>query len=569
MVENAFDKISIDCKLSTIYNSALSSVKYQNLSLLNIRSRSSNPILNLTEACYKSFVNFPIRAVRKIINGRNIKDEDIAMRRVSRSGIGTTAGFGLRSFSKDELDTIHYATLQILQDTGIKVMNEKALEIFHGGGAAIERFEGYGIVKIPSYVVEECTFWAPRSIVYDARNSNDDFVAEPNRVGFTTFGACLNVIDPFTGELRQATKKDCGDIARVCDYLNEICVVERSVTSTDVPEKTQSVHNLEAILNNTGKHIFLGADSARSLEIMTDLAATCVGGKENFQKRPIFTVSVCPMSPLCLLDNTCEVTIEAAKLGLGILVIPMALSGGTSSATLAGTLVTHNAEVLSTIVLAQLTKKGLPCTYGSTSTILDLRFGTSAIGSPEFGMINASIAKLAQYYRLPSWVGGGASDSKIPDIQSGYEFTLSATLSALAGGNILFGAGVLEQGLTIDYAKLVMDAEMIRMIQIAIQGITINDETLAMDVIHEVGPGGAYISHEHSLRTMKSQSQSKLFDRRSRSDWMELTRGEAMRKRAYQAAIDILQNYKPPPLPEGAFEAMREIVNEFEKEMQN
>ncbi|MGD2270817.1 MAG: trimethylamine methyltransferase family protein [Desulfobacterales bacterium] len=489
------------------------------------------------------------------------------MRRFSRSGIGTTAGFGLAAFSRDEIDSIHYSTLQILQDTGIKVMNEEALEIFHGGGASIERFENYGIVKIPSYVVEQCAFWAPRTIVYDARNPNDDFVAEPNRVGFTTFSGCINLIDPVTRQLRRATKKDCGDLARVCDYLDEISVVERIVTSTDVPQDIQSVHNLEALLNNTGKHIFLGADSPRALNVMVDLAAICVGGRENFNKRPIFSIFVCPTSPLCLQDNTCAVIIESAKLGLGITVLPMSLSGGTSSATLAGTLVTHNAEVMSGIILAQLVRKGLPCTYGSTSTILDLRFGTSAIGSPEFGMINASIAKLAQYYRLPCWVGGGASDSKIPDIQSGYEFTLSATLSALAGGNILFGSGVLEQGLTIDYAKLIMDAEMIRMIQIAIRGITITDETLSMDVIHEVGPGGAYVTHDHSLKSMRSQSQSKMFDRRSRADWMDLTQGESMRERAYAAAIEILEKHAPQPLPDGAAKSMGEIVKEFEKEV--
>ena len=490
------------------------------------------------------------------------------MRRISRSGIGTTSGFGLSSFSKDELDSIHYSTLQILQDTGVKVLSEEALEIFHGGGASIERIEDYGIVKIPSYLVEECTFWAPRTIVYDARNPNDDYVAEPNRVGFSTFGGCINVIDPYTRKLRRATKKDCGELARVCDCLDELCVAERIVNSTDVPDGTISVHNLEAILNNTGKHIFLGADSPRALEVMIELAAASVNGKEQFLKRPIFSINVCPISPLTLPSNTCEVIMDAAKLGVGIAVMPMSLSGGTSSATLAGTLVTHNAEVLSSIVLAQLTNKGVPCTYASTSTILDLRFGTSAIGSPEYGMINASIAKLAQYYRLPCWVGGGASDSKIPDSQSGYEFTLSAALSALAGANIVFGAGVLEQGLTIDYAKLIMDAEMIRMIQIAVKGIMISDETLAMDVIHEVGPGGAYITHEHSLQTMRSQSQSKLFDRRPRPDWMEMTQGEAMQERAYEAAIEILQTHEPYPLPDGASKAMRKIVKEFEKEME-
>jgi trimethylamine--corrinoid protein Co-methyltransferase len=447
-------------------------------------------------------------------------------------------------------------------------MSEQALEVFHGGGCEVERFEGYGIVKMPSYVVEECAFWAPRTIVYDGRNPDDDFVAEPNRVGFTTFGGCIKVIDPVTRKLRSATKQDCGDITRLCDCLDEICVATRAVNSTEMPAGTLSVHNLEAMITNTGKHIFLGADSARSLRAMVKLAAESMGGMKNFCKRPIFTVSVCPISPLTLPENACEMIMEAARYGVGLSILPMALSGGTSSATLAGTLATHNAEVLSGIVLAQLSKKGLPCTYGSTSTILDLRFGTSAIGSPEYGMINASVAKLAQYYRLPSFVGGGTTDSKLPDVQSGYEFSLSAMMSALAGANIVFGSGVLEQGLTIDLARIVLDAEMIRMIQIAIRGIEISDDKLAMDVIHEVGHGGAYITHEHSLRSMRSQSQTKLFDRRSRNDWMERSQGKELRDQAYEHAVEILNNHQPPALPSGAAEAMSKIVSEFEKEIE-
>ena len=489
------------------------------------------------------------------------------MRRISRSGIGTTAGFGLSAHSRDEIYSIHYATLKILQDTGVKVMDEEAMEIFHANGAAVERFEGYAIVKIPEYMVEECAFWAPRSIVYDARNPNDDFVAEPNRVGFTTFGGCVNVIDSSTREVRRATKQDVGDVARVVDYLDDISVATRSINATEVPMGTVSVQNMEALLTNTGKHIFIGADSPRALDVMVELAAAGVGGKETFLKRPIFTVTVCPISPLTLSQNTCQIIKEAAQLGIGIMVMPMALSGGTSSTTLAGTLVTHNAEVLSSIALAQLYRKGIACTYGSSSTILDLRFGTTALGSPEFGRINASIAKLAQYYRLPCFVGGGGSDSKMPDIQSGYEFTLSATLSALAGANIVFGCGVLEQGMTIDYAKLVLDAEMVQMIKNTLRGITVNDEMLAMDVIHEVGPGGAYISHEHSLLSMRSQSQSKLFDRRSRDDWMEISEGKALFERAYETALSILNNHQAPALPEGAAKTMHAIVKEFEAEM--
>ena len=489
------------------------------------------------------------------------------MRRRFRSGISSSSGLGLGSFSQDELDSIHYATLQILQNTGIKVMNEEALEVFHGGGAVVDRQAGYGIVKLPPHLVEDSAFFAPHTMVYEGRNPDDDFIVEPNRVGFATFGGCINVVDPYTRKIRRATKKDCGELIKVCDALDEISVATRSVNATDVMAKAQSLHNLDAMIRNTGKHIFLGADSAASLETMVELASASVGGRDAFHKRPIFTVSVCPISPLTLGSSACDVIMASARLGIGMVILPMALSGGTSSASLAGTLVSHNAEVLSTVVLAQLLKRGLPCTYGSTSAILDLRFGTSAIGSPEYGMINGSLTKIARYYRLPSWVGGGATDSKEPDIQSGYEFTLSATLSALSGANIIFGSGVLEQGMTMDYAKLVMDAEMIGMIHIARSGVTVNDETLSMDVIHEVGPGGAYITHEHSLRSMRSQSRANLFDRRSREDWMERTQGKSICERAYEYAVDILENHEPYPLPDGASTDMQEIVSDFEEQM--
>ena len=253
------------------------------------------------------------------------------MRRTSRSGIGTTSGFGLSAHSRDEMDSIHYSTLQILQDTGIKVMSDKALEVFHGGGASVERIGEYGIVKLPSYLIEDCIHWAPHSIVYDARNPNDDYVAEPNRVGFTTFGGCLNVIDPITRQLRRATKKDCGEIARVCDYLDEICVATRAVNSTDVPGATQSVHNLEAILSNTGKHIFLGFYSAGNTRKMVEMAAACVGGKEKFKMRPTMTAFVCPTSPLQLVQMCCDVIIECARSGVPVILMVASIAGSTAT----------------------------------------------------------------------------------------------------------------------------------------------------------------------------------------------------------------------------------------------
>ncbi len=220
-----------------------------------------------------------------------------------------------------------------------------------------------------------------------------------------------------------------------------------------------------------------------------------------------------------MVKDCCEIIMTASSLGAGIAIIPMALAGATSTATLPGTIANHNAEVLAAIMLAQLTQKGTRCTYCSISTIMDLKLMVGAVGAPELGMISAATTKMAQYYNLPSWIGAGLSDSKLPDAQAGYEFAINALLGALSGANIVYGAGALESALTIDYAKLVMDGEAMGYIRKIINGIDITPETLALDIIHEVGPGGEFLTHEHTFAHLKDQSQVKIFNRQTRTAW--------------------------------------------------
>lgn len=490
----------------------------------------------------------------------------VMAKRDVKAGMHVLSGFGLNGFSDDELDSIHYGTLQVLQHTGLKVENDEAIEIFHGSGASVERSNGYGIVRIPPHVVEDCIRWAPSTVVYHGRNPEDDFVVEPKRVGLTNGGGCVNVIDLSTRKQRKALKRDCGEIALVCDGLDEICVFERPCIASDVPPEIYPVHVFEAILANTSKHTLIGADRATNLGTMVELAAACIGGMENFKRRPVFTASVCPTSPLALLRDCSEVVIEAARQGVGLWIIPMALAGATSTATLAGTLVTTNAETLGALVLAQLTARGTPCTYGNTSTIMDLRTGIGAVGGPELSLVAAGAAQMAQYYRLPCSVGGGMSDSKIPDAQAAYETALSALTAALAGANIIFGAGSLDQVLTFDFAKLVMDAELMGMINRVVRGIDVTDGSMALDVIHQVGPGGEFMTHDHTYDHMREISQSNVFDRNAREVWVG-TGGKDLTERAYEKARSILEKHKPNPLPKGAAEAMRSMVEDCEKEL--
>ena len=174
---------------------------------------------------------------------------------------------------------------------------------------------------------------------------------------------------------------------------------------------------------------------------------------------------------------------------------------------------------------------------------------------------------MAQYYGLPCFVGGGGdTDSKLLDAQAGYESALNALTVALSGANIIMGAGTLNQLLTIDYAKLVMDAEMARMINRIVGGVTVTDETLALDVIHEVGPGGEYLTHAHTYDHMHSLSQSRIFDWNTREVW-EAAGAKDVVERSYEKVHSILENHQPHPLPNGATENMRSIITQYESEL--
>lgn len=327
------------------------------------------------------------------------------VRRGIQAAIQAECGFGLRMFTEDQLQAIHYATLEVLEKTGVKVHSDEALEIFDGGGATVDRKTR--TVRIPPYLVEDAIRWAPRKLVLHGRNPKNDIVLEGTRVHFTNFGEAIKVYDPFTGEYRDSTKQDVAYTALIVDALDDVDVYERALCARDVNPLVAPLHQAEAFLANTSKHCVQGPENGKLAKKQFEMAAAVVGGKDKLRERPILSTLVCPTSPLQLTDHCCEVIIESARAGVPVNVLSMAMAGGSSPVTLAGTLVTHNAEVLSGIVLAELTSKGAPVIYGSSTTIMDLRTATAPVGAPETGMINAAVARLAQYYLLPSWVAGG------------------------------------------------------------------------------------------------------------------------------------------------------------------
>ena len=326
------------------------------------------------------------------------------MKRNPFAGRTRSSGLSLNVFTDDEVQDIHLATLEVLERTGIWVELKEALDIYSDGGCVVDRESS--MVRIPPHIVEEAIASAPPTVVLCGRDPKNDIVVGAGRVGFSNFGEGIKVIDPTTGELRPSTKHDLGEIARLVDALPEVDVFEMAVVSGDQPPETFSLHNHEAAIVNQTKPISGGAQDGRAVHKTVEMLAAVQGSADAVRERPMMVMGTCPVSPLKLVKDFCEIIIESARVGLPSCVLSMAMAGGSSPVTLAGTLVTHNAEVLAGIVLGQLTERGSKVLYGSSTTAMDLRLVAASVGSPECALISAGAAQLARQYRLPSYIAG-------------------------------------------------------------------------------------------------------------------------------------------------------------------
>ncbi len=325
------------------------------------------------------------------------------MRRNLHAGRSRSEGVQFRVLTDDDLADIHLGTLEVLERTGVFVEDEEARELFHGAGATVDE---RGVVRIPPHVVEEAVRTAPSKVLLAGRNPRNDLVLEAGRVGFTNFGEGVQVVDIDSGEVRVPTKQDVADTAKAVDYLPNVDVYERALIASDVDQEAAPLHQAEAWMTNTSKHGFMGSGNGYLSEKLLDMAGAIVGGRDKLRTRPIISFITCPVSPLKLVRDSCEIIMTAARGFVPVNILSMAMAGGSSPVTLAGTLVTHNAEVLAGLTLSQLTRPGAAVVYGSSTTAMDLRLASASVGSPECGLINAAVAQIARFYLLPSWVAG-------------------------------------------------------------------------------------------------------------------------------------------------------------------
>ena len=307
--------------------------------------------------------------------------------------------------SDHAVDELHHSTLQVLEHTGLFIENAKAMDCFEAAGARVDR--NGGIVKIPPRLVEEAIQSCPSKVLLAGRDPKHDLVLGENRVHFTNFSEGVKINDPYSAENRSPVKQDLADVARVIDYLDEIDFCEKAIGANDVPQETVPLHNAEAFLTNTTKHCAFGPGNGKLLNKILEMAAVIVGGAQQLIERPIVSFTTCPVSPLKLIKECCEIIMASARNNVVCNILSMAMAGATSPATLAGTLVTHNAEILGGITLSQLTRKGAPVIYGSSTTAMDLKLAEASVGTPECALISGAVVRLARYYALPSYVAGG------------------------------------------------------------------------------------------------------------------------------------------------------------------
>lgn len=323
-----------------------------------------------------------------------------------RGGDGAGAPrIGFEVLGREAREAVHRSTLEILAGVGVAVGSAEAREMLAVGGCRAEA--GSDVVRFPGEVVESALETAPGEILLAGRDPKDDYVMGGRRVGYTNFGEGTQVYDLDTGELRDSSVADVGLCARLCDAMDMVATHERAVAPNDCPEDAHDVYALEACLRNTTKHIHIGANDGRHARWLFEIASAVQGGAERLRERPILSVNTCPTSPLQLHANTAEIIMECARAGVAVNILSMAMAGATAPISLSGALVTHNAEVLAGIVLAQATAPGAPVIYGSSTTTFDLKLATAPVGAPELGLISAGVAEMSDYYYLPCWVAGG------------------------------------------------------------------------------------------------------------------------------------------------------------------
>ncbi len=455
-------------------------------------------------------------------------------------------GGQFRPLNEQDVNKIHQTSLKILEEIGVKVELEEALQVFKKHGAKIEGV----IVRIPASLVEEGLKLVPHKFLMAGQEEKNDLILEDKRVYLGTGGAALTILDLGTGKARPGVLKDIGQLAKLVDALENVHFYLRPCIPQDIPKEVMDINQFYASLSNTTKHVMAAAQSVQTARDVIEMAQMIAGGKEALVKRPIISfVTSWMISPLHFATETTRVLLEIIRNKIPVALSSAPMAGSTSPVTLAGTLAQVHAEQLSGIVFTQLANPGSPVLYGAIPSMADLKTMGYVGGGIEFGLMNAAISQMAQSIQVPNYNSAGLTESKLPDIQAGYEKAYSVCLCVLAGSNYIHhAAGMLESMRAVAYEQFVIDDEIIGMALRLLKGIQIDSETLGLEALREVGPSGNFLSSMHTIKFMRQEYfRQTLGDRQTRETW-ENSGSLDGRERARRKAREILKTHLPKGL---------------------
>jgi len=448
----------------------------------------------------------------------------------------------LRILSDDQLRNIYRATLSCLHRTGVDVHNQEARELLRDAGAKIDNHR----VRIPSHIVETTLADAPNAFTIYGQNQLWDMLIESGQVRFGPGPTCTYFMDPETGEKHKTQRGDPALTARVCDALDNIDYVMSLGLIDDVTSLLASVHEFAQMITHTGKPILGWAFKKDHLEDIYKIASAVSGGEEAFQQRPTFGFFSTWQGPLTHTDEDLANCLWAVEKNIPVIYMGGGVAGLSAPVTGAGLLVSNLACMLSGLAIFQLKKPSAPVCLGAIPAPMDLRTARVAYGGPELSLYSAAISEIIQFLGVPFMGTAGASESKGMDLQVAIESTIQVIMSQLSRANMVHDVGFLDCADIGSLEMLVMTDEIISQAKRIARGITINDETLMLDLIDEVGPGGSFIATPETARRCREEIYtSDLMDRNPWAIWQE-NGAETMLNRVQKKLAEILS--RPPSI---------------------
>jgi trimethylamine--corrinoid protein Co-methyltransferase len=459
----------------------------------------------------------------------------------------------LRVINDDQIKQIHMAALEVLERTGVKMTHPRGLEVFDGAGARVEGDR----VRIPAWLVEDAVRKAPSRVVLGDRSGKRAVTLEGDTSWFGPSLDCIDYLDPITDERMRFTSEHCRITATLADVLpNFDWSMVIGMADDQPPEIADRVIARQA-LTYCEKPLIFCCNDADSERDIYEMALLICGGKENFEKAPTVVQYSEPISPLEYYDPAVDKMLFTVEHGIPLINFPAPQACGSAPATFAGTIVQGSAESLSGLVLAQATRPGAAFIYGAFTTIMDMQTSIFSYGAPEMSLMVGAMAQMAQFYELPFFGTAGCTDAKFCDAQAAAEATLQCLSSAAIGSGLVHDCSSwMDHGSLVSPAFMVLVNEILHNVNQYMKGLPITKETLAVDLIDQVGPGGHYLQEDHTMKHFREVRYSKLFERTVYDQWKEMG-AKPFEERLRDLTREAMA-HQPAPLPE-------EVVKELDR----